>query len=88
MVRHLDISIFGRVQGVFFRVSAKEIADNLGVKGYIKNEGRFVFVEAEGSDEALENFLEWCHRGPEGAKVENVEYRDGQNKLFDSFNII
>ena len=88
MDKHLDIFVFGLVKGVGFRVSAKEVAENLGIRGYVRNEGRFVFIEAEGSEESLENFIEWCHRGPEMAQVDKVDFKEGHLKSFRGFNIL
>ena len=64
--------IYGKVQGVFFRASTKEVADKLGVSGWVKNlpDGR-VEVVAEGRD--LSEFIKWLHKGPPGAVVEKVE---------------
>lgn len=68
------VRIRGRVQGVFFRAEARARAESLGVAGWIRNadDGR---VEAvfEGADEQVESLLEWCRRGPAGARVEEVE---------------
>ncbi len=68
------ITIYGKVQGVFFRASAKEIADSIGVKGWVKNtlEGN-VEVLASGNDQQLEKFIEWCSRGPSNAKVTEIK---------------
>lgn len=64
----------GRVQGVFFRAEARERAQSLGVAGWIRNAGDGS-VEAvfEGADEQVESLLDWCRRGPAGARVEEVE---------------
>jgi acylphosphatase len=70
----VHVHIRGRVQGVFFRAEARARAESLGVAGWIRNadDGR---VEAvfEGADEQVESLLEWCRRGPAGARVEEVE---------------
>ena len=88
MNRHLDLFVFGKVQGVFFRKEAKEVADRLEITGYIRNEGKFVYVEVEGQPEDLDNFIEWCHSGTEIAVVEKVEMKDGRLKGFKEFNIL
>jgi acylphosphatase len=88
MDKHLDIFVFGKVQGVFFRNSAKEVAERLEIKGYARNEGKFVYIEAEGTDEDLDNFIEWCHEGPEGAVVERVDFKEGRFKGFSEFNTL
>lgn len=87
-MKHLDLFVFGDVQGVGFRAAAKAVADNLGIKGYAKNEGRFVFIEAEGTEDDLENFIEWCHTGSEEAKVDRVDFKEGRIKGFAEFNIL
>ena len=65
--------VTGRVQGVFFRASARDRALQLGVAGYAKNlaDGT-VEVVAAGSDEALAALHAWLHRGSPAARVEGV----------------
>jgi acylphosphatase len=48
---HKNLYISGKVQGVFYRKSTKEIADKLGVKGFVQNmpDGS-VYAEAEGEE--------------------------------------
>lgn len=71
---HLTIS--GRVQGVFFRASAREAAARLGLTGWVRNlpDGRVETV-AEGPKEKLQQFHQWCQYGPPGARVNGVECR-------------
>lgn len=70
------ILVSGRVQGVFFRSEAEYEAIKRNVYGWIRNlpDGR---VEAifEGEKEAVEELVEFCRRGPHGAKVSKVEVR-------------
>ncbi len=71
-MKHVNIRVSGKVQGVFFRASTKEQADQLGVKGFARNEPNGdVYIEAEGEEDKLNLFLEWCARGPSKARVEN-----------------
>ncbi len=64
----------GRVQGVFFRAFTREQAEQLGVKGWVRNlpDGR---VEAvfEGTEDAVHELLRRCQEGPPLAHVEGVE---------------
>lgn len=70
----VDIKISGKVQGVFFRRSAKVEADKLGLTGWVRNNNDgTVEVQAGGDKENLERFVQWCKKGPPFAKVENVE---------------
>jgi acylphosphatase len=69
---HLQIE--GRVQGVFFRASVQEQAIRLGLKGWVRNcpDGS-VEVMAEGERKKVEDMVAWCHRGPPGAQVREVQ---------------
>jgi acylphosphatase len=68
-----SIRITGRVQGVFFRASAKDEAESLGVAGFARNEADgSVLIVAEGDPMALDRFVAWCHEGPENAVVDDV----------------
>ena len=85
---HVNIKIFGEVQGVFFRDSARLKAREIGITGFVKNEpDGAVYMEAEGDEEALGQFLEWCKYGFESAKVEKVESFPGNVKGFLDFII-
>ncbi len=86
-MKHLNIKISGLVHGVFFRVSAKDEAEVLGLTGFARNEkDGTVYIEAEGEEESLDKFLKWCHDGPEAAQVEKVEETEGTIKNFKEFS--
>ena len=71
-----DLIISGRVQGVFYRASAQEEAQRLGLSGEIRNlPGGEVEAVVEGEKAAIEEFIEWCRRGPPAAQVEDVRVR-------------
>jgi acylphosphatase len=85
-LRHLNIKIIGQVQGVFFRHSAAKTARNLEIKGFVRNEpDGSVYLEVEGEDEHLDQFLEWCRTGPKHAKVEDLEVAEDGMKQFEEF---
>lgn len=75
--RRVRILVSGRVQGVWFRASARDRARELTIDGWARNlsDGRVEMV-AEGTPEAVDSFLGWCGRGPEGARVAAVEVED------------
>lgn len=88
-MKHLDICVTGKVQGVFYRATAKAVADQLGVKGSIRNEvDGTVIIEAEGDDFSLELFLEFCEKGSDKAIVDRVEVSDGPIKNYRNFEVI
>ncbi|MEM2334509.1 MAG: acylphosphatase [Candidatus Caldarchaeum sp.] len=67
------VRVYGRVQGVFFRSSMKEVADELGVDGWVRNvEDGSVEALVVGEEEKVKKLVEWCHRGPPLAKVQRV----------------
>ena len=89
MKKHLDITVKGQVQGVFFRGSTKAVADQLGVKGVINNEPNGdVLIEAEGDAMILDLFLDWCKEGPEHASVISVESHEGELKNYRNFEVV
>ena len=88
-MKHLNITISGKVQGVFFRASTKAVADQLGVKGFVKNmPDDTLYAEAEGDDFSLESFLEWCHEGPLQATVQKVEVVEAEVKNYRNFEVL
>lgn len=72
----LSATIHGRVQGVFFRASTQDEARRLGLRGWVRNRpDGTVEVLAEGERAALGQLLNWLHRGPPGAKVDEVQHQ-------------
>jgi acylphosphatase len=68
------VVVRGRVQGVFFRDETRRRARSLGVAGWVANR-RDGSVEAvfEGRRDAVESMVEWCRRGPSGARIDDVQ---------------
>lgn len=68
------VRISGRVQGVFFRAEARSRAESLGLAGWARNAADGS-VEAvfEGDEARVRSMVDWCRRGPSGARVDNVE---------------
>ncbi len=87
-MKHLSIKVSGKVQGVFFRASTKNVADKLEITGFVRNEkDGSVYIEAEGEDERLKQFAEWCHHGPPQAIVENSIAAEGSIQGFAKFKV-
>ncbi|MDB5018826.1 MAG: acyP [Mucilaginibacter sp.] len=89
MIKHIEIVVKGKVQGVSYRAATKAVADQLGVKGTIKNEPNGdVAIVAEADDISLEMFMDWCNEGPQGAVVTSVESFEGELKNYRNFEIV
>jgi acylphosphatase len=73
--RHLRVT--GRVQGVWFRESCRQVAVRLGVAGAVRNRADGgVDVVVEGRPTEVEALVAWCREGPPGAEVTDVEVSD------------
>ena len=85
----VHLLIKGKVQGVFYRASAKEEADRLKITGWIKNttEGHVEAV-ASGTQEAIDQFTAWCKKGPRRAAVTTVDIKPLPEEKFDQFSVI
>ncbi len=72
-----QIFVSGRVQGVFFRDSAKQTADALSLTGGVRNlfDGRVEVIVA-GEDCSVQKFIKWLEIGPKYAKVSTIEVMD------------
>jgi acylphosphatase len=69
--------VSGRVQGVFYRASARDQALELGLTGYAKNRlDGTVEVLASGPAEALDHLQRWLQQGPPAARVDAVTRED------------
>lgn len=90
MIKHVDITITGKVQDVGFRYSALDEALELGLKGTVQNQMRNqIHIEVEGEVDSLKLFLRWCHEGPKGAKIDKVDYASTEElKSFEDFKIL
>ena len=79
MVLHLQI--YGRVQGVYYRISTQKKAKELGLLGWVRNRkdgsvevlARDPKAQDQQSSSALEELYTWCQVGPQLAKVEEID---------------
>ena len=84
----LYLQVFGLVQGVWFRRSTMEKAIELGLSGIVRNEkDGSVYIEAEGAEDNLKIFSEWCKKGPSGAKVIKLIEEEIPFKKYSAFTI-
>lgn len=84
----IRLTVEGRVQGVWFRESARKEAARLGVTGWVRNKpDGTVEVVVEGPEDRVRRLAAWCHHGPTSARVtkvhENPESYQGEFTGFD-----
>jgi acylphosphatase len=82
------IIVNGKVQGVFYRQTTREIADQLGIKGSVKNKpDGTVEIIATGTKEQLNELIDWCRQGPPRAAVSAVDTTEIPLQQFTEFTI-
>jgi len=80
--------VSGRVQGVFFRASARDEARRLGLTGWVRNtiDGRVELI-ACGPRTAVDTLIAWLHRGPPMARVAAVDVTPAKDEGLSRFEI-
>jgi len=86
--RAVDVTISGRVQGVFFRATCEQEARRLSVAGWVSNapDGSVV-GHFEGDADAVAALIDWCHDGPRRATVDQVEVRESDIQHCAGFEV-
>lgn len=82
------VTVYGRVQGVFFRDSVRERAQAHGVSGWVRNRADGA-VEAvlEGSAEVVDRLVRYCQTGPSHARVERTEVEEQEPEGLSGFKV-
>ena len=82
------VFVSGTVQGVYYRATTRDTAEDRGVDGWVTNlaDGR---VEAvfEGADTDVESMIEWCHEGSPAADVDDVDVTFEEPQGLEGFEI-
>ena len=88
-MKTVRLTIKGKVQGVFYRATAKDVADLTGVKGWVRNlPDNNVEIIATASEETLQKFISWCKQGSPKARVDEVIVEELDPEEFNGFRII
>jgi len=88
-MKTVRLTIKGKVQGVFYRATAKDVADLTGVKGWVRNlPDNNVEITATATEETLQKFISWCKQGPAKARVDDVIVEELDPEEFNGFRII
>lgn len=90
MTESIQIIVSGQVQGVYFRAFTQKQATKRNITGYAKNlPNGDVEIIACGDNSQLEQLIDWCHKGPMLAKVNNVKTQQWSiEKPFEGFDIL
>ncbi len=87
-MRHYNITVKGRVQRVSYRVWAQSKAISLGLTGFVKNlHNGDVYIEAEGEDDKVNQFIDWCYVGSPLSKVTEVISEEQALKNLETFEL-
>jgi acylphosphatase len=87
-MKRVQVRIRGQVQGVFFRAEARARAESLGVAGWVRNaEDGSVEAVFEGDERRVDSMVDWCRRGPSGARVDDVEVQTEQPEGETGFSV-
>ena len=90
MDRRVHIIVAGRVQGVFFRASTAQTAQQLNLTGFVRNlaDGN-VEIVVEGEGEQVDRLISWCRQGPTHAVVSDLQITEQDYRgEFRGFNIL
>ena len=87
-MKHISITVTGKVQGVYFRAFTEKEAQRLNLTGFVRNEPNGdVYIEAEGEETNLNQFISWCQTGSPKAVVKDIKVTEGNMKGFSHFAI-
>lgn len=86
----MKITVSGLVQGVGFRAAAMKKANELQLKGWVKNlPDRNVELKIQGEENKIEAMLRWCNKGPVSSRVESMSVEEEKmTEVFSVFEIL
>lgn len=88
-MKTIKLTISGKVQGVFYRASAKKEAEKFGLKGWVRNtDTGSVEIMVTGDDADLQKFVGWCKKGPARSEVSNVDVQGAPLAQFPDFSVL
>jgi acylphosphatase len=90
MKTRVHVRIFGKVQGVWYRASTKQKADELGIVGWVRNtDDGCVEAVFEGEKAKIDEMIAWCWIGPQRAQVTDVKMLPSHSEeMFTSFVVL
>ena len=81
--------IHGKIQGLMLRTQARTLAKHLELTGFAKNfpDGS-IYIEVEGEEKPLTEFLAWCHKGPKHAQIDKIEIIPHPVRHYSVFRLV
>ena len=87
-MQYVQITVEGKVQGVFFRKHTQQVAIRLRLNGFVCNKRNgSVYIEASGTSENVQQLIDWCRKGPERAIVTAVKSSNIDPQVYRNFEI-
>lgn len=91
MLKHLNINLYGKVQGVFLRRTVEHEAERRGIFGFVRNASDgTVYIEAEADEKKIDEFVSWLKGGAGGGgdyHISEVDASEGTFKAYSEFEI-
>jgi acylphosphatase len=85
----VHLLVTGKVQGVFYRATAKKMAESMGIAGWVKNTANGnVEILAQGNEEDVKAYIHWCKQGPPKAVVTNLAVTERDDVAMEGFEIL
>jgi acylphosphatase len=76
-IRAVHLVVSGRVQGVFYRASTREVGETLGLAGWVRNRyDGTVEAHVQGDPATVAAMVDWCRQGPPHARVDDLQVDD------------
>ena len=88
MKKCVIIRFIGKVQNVGFRFHTHKTAKNLNISGFVCNKiDGTVYIEAEGKEKDIKEFIDWCRIGPSWARIDDVQIQESVVSGFSDFRV-
>jgi acylphosphatase len=88
MVRHMQMVISGTVENTGFRLYALWGAKQMKINGNVSQMPGQIIIEAEGEESDLEQFIQWCKKGPAACKIHSFNTTEKKLSALRDFKIL
>ncbi|MDD3804256.1 MAG: acylphosphatase [bacterium] len=88
ILKSVELTVKGLVQGVGFRYYVRDEAKQLGISGWVKNlSNGDVLILAQGEESGIDEFIEKIKSGNSFARIEEVEVKEAGEEMLNDFQI-